>query len=201
MTGQSPTDAAVADADGGTTAPAAAPLHGGRLIGLLLLAAAALDLIRCGLLVATTGHAWPAIGLLSAGLAAAALSLWTARACQRGQRWAGWAALLIGAASAPQAAASGFHVPYAMPDAATAVLGVLLTVAVLATAGQGQRPDRYPEDPCTIDGRFTPMTIGRAYSPPPPRRPRAPGPRVPLRVRARMKSGKQAASASRPGTV
>jgi hypothetical protein len=44
--------------------------------------------------------------------------------------------LLIGAASAPQAAASGFHAPYTIPDTATAVLGVLLAVAVLATAGR-----------------------------------------------------------------
>ena len=45
-----------------------------------------------------------------------------------------WAALLIGTASAPQASASGFQAPYAIPDAATAALGVLLTVAILATA-------------------------------------------------------------------
>jgi hypothetical protein len=72
----------------------------------------------------------------AAGLAAAALSARTARGCRAGQRWAGWAALLIGAASAPQAAASGFHAPYTIPDTATAVIGVLLAVAVLATAGR-----------------------------------------------------------------
>ena len=50
--------------------------------------------------------------------------------------WAGWAALLIGAASAPQAAASGFRSPYMIPDTATAALGILLAITILATAGQ-----------------------------------------------------------------
>jgi hypothetical protein len=76
-----------------------------------------------------------AAGLLSAGLAAFALSLWTARWCRAGHRWSAWAALLIGAASAPQAALSGFRGPYTIPDTATATVGVLLTVAVLATVG------------------------------------------------------------------
>jgi AAA domain len=44
--------------------------------------------------------------------------------------------LLTGAASAPQAAVSGFSTPYTIPDTATAVLGVLLAVAVLATVGR-----------------------------------------------------------------
>ena len=50
-------------------------------------------------------------GLVTAGLAAAALTARTARGCQAGQRWASWAALLIGVASAPQAAESGFAAP------------------------------------------------------------------------------------------
>ena len=59
--------------------------------------------------------------------------------------------MLIGAVSAPQAAMSGFHGPYTIPDTATAVLGVLLAVAVLATAGAAGRPGQYTENPCTID--------------------------------------------------
>ena len=70
------------------------------------------------------------------GLAAAALSLWTAQACGNRRRWPAWTALLIGAASGPQAAVSGFRPPYAIPDTATAALGILLAVAVLATAGR-----------------------------------------------------------------
>jgi hypothetical protein len=107
----------------------------------LLLTAAALDLTRCGLVLATARTAMVAAALLCAGLAAFALSLWTARACRDGQRWSAWAALLIGAASAPQAAASGFRGLYTIPDTATAAVGVLLTVAVLATVGvTGPRP-------------------------------------------------------------
>jgi len=113
---------------------------GGRLVTVLLLAAAALDLTRCGIAAATARGMLPATGLIVAGLAAAAVSLGTARACRAGCRWAAGAALLIGVASAPQAAASGFHLPYAVPDAATAVLGVVLTTTVLATAGRGGEP-------------------------------------------------------------
>jgi hypothetical protein len=40
---------------------------------------------------------------------------------------------LIGAAPAPQAAASGFRSPYMVPDTTTAALGVLLAITVLAT--------------------------------------------------------------------
>ena len=136
MNSRLPRDIAAADADGGTTAPVAGSRPGRRLIAVMLLTAAALDLTRCGLVMATARHPAPAAGLVAAGLAAAALSVRTARGCQAGQRWAGWAALLIGAASAPQAAASGFHSPYTIPDTATAALGVLLAVAVLATAGR-----------------------------------------------------------------
>jgi hypothetical protein len=81
-----------------------------------------------------------AVAPVSAGLAAAAVSLWAARGCQRGTPWSGWAALFIGMASAPQAAASGFNSAYAIPDTATAALGVLIAVGVLATAGDGRRP-------------------------------------------------------------
>jgi len=111
-----------------------------RVIALLLLAAAALDLTRCGLVLVTVRQAGNAAGLVSAGLAAAAVSLWTARACQHGARWSGWAAVLIGAASAPQAAVSGFHAAYTIPDTATAALGVLVAVGVLATVGRASQP-------------------------------------------------------------
>jgi hypothetical protein len=131
--GQVPT----ADAGDPATAPAAATRPGQRLIIMMLLATAALDLTRCGLVLASAHHPAPAAGLTAAGLAAATMSTWTARGCRGGRRWATWGAVLIGAASAPQAAVNGFHAPYAIPDSATAALGVLLTVAVLATAGRG----------------------------------------------------------------
>src|SRR5208282_958161 len=83
-----------------------------RLIVILLLTAAALDLTRCGLVMTAPRHPAPTAGLVAAGLAAAALTARTARGCQVGQRWASWTALLIGVASAPQAAASGFGSPY-----------------------------------------------------------------------------------------
>src|SRR5258708_5383664 len=111
MTSRPPRDVPGADADGGTTLPAAGLRPGRHLITVMLLAAAALDLARCGIVLATARHAAPAIGLVAAGLAAAALSVRTARGCQSGRRWSAWAAVLIGAASAPQAAASGFHSP------------------------------------------------------------------------------------------
>ena len=116
-----------------------------RLIVLMLLTAAALDLTRCGLVMAAARHPAPTAGLVAAGLAAAALTARTARGCQAGRRWAGWAALLIGLASAPQAAASGFRSPYLIPDTATAALGILLAVTILATAGRMDRRDTTPE--------------------------------------------------------
>jgi hypothetical protein len=60
------------------------------------------------------------------------------------------AALLIGAASAPQAAMSGCHGPYTIPDTATAALGVLLAVAVLAAAGAAGQPGQNPESPLAV---------------------------------------------------
>jgi hypothetical protein len=148
MTSRQPGGVREPDADGGTTLPAAGLWPGRCLIAVLLVAAAALDLARCGIVLATARHAGPAIGLVAAGLAAAALSLRTARGCRSGRRWSAWAALLIGAASAPQAAGSGFHPPYTIPDIATAALGVLLAVAVLATAGPTRQPEQLTENPC-----------------------------------------------------
>jgi hypothetical protein len=66
--------------------------RGRRLIAVLLLASAAMDLTRCGLTVMTARHPMPAYGLAAAGLAVAALSVPTVRGCQTGPRWAGWAA-------------------------------------------------------------------------------------------------------------
>jgi hypothetical protein len=155
MTSHLPGDVPGADAHRGRTVPAAGLRPGRHLIAVMLLAAAALDLSRCGIVMATARHAGPAIGLVSAGLAAAALTLWTARGCQGGRRWSGWAALLIGAASAPQAAAAGFHAAYAIPDTATAALGILLAVAVLATARQTGHSEHDTGNPCSIDRPLT----------------------------------------------
>jgi hypothetical protein len=135
-----------ADTDGTKTAPATGTQIVRRLIVAMLLIAAALDLTRCGLVMMAARHPLPTAGLVAAGLAAAALTARTALGCQAGQRWAGWAALLIGAASAPQAAASGFRSPYTIPDVATAALGMLLAIALLATAGRMDR-DTTPQIP------------------------------------------------------
>jgi hypothetical protein len=156
MADRMPWDITAACADGEKAAPAAGPRAGRHLIAVMLLGAAVLDLTRCGLVLAAARHPAP-----TAGLAVAVLSVRTARGYQTGRRWAGWAALLIGAASAPQAAMSGFHGPYTIPDTATAALGVLLAVAVLATAGAAGRPGQYTENPCTID-RGTPGDPQRA---------------------------------------
>jgi hypothetical protein len=150
MNSRMPWDITAAGADGGKAA-AARPRAGRHLIGVMLLTAAALDLTRCGLVLAAARHPVPTAGLAAAGLAAAVLTVQTARGCQAGRRWACWAALLIGALSAPQAAASGFHGPYTIPDTATAAIGVLLAVVVLATAGAAGRPGQYTQNPCTID--------------------------------------------------
>jgi hypothetical protein len=128
------------EAPDGTAGPIANGLPARRVTAALLLTAAAMDLTRCSLVATTVKQAGEAALPMSAGLAAAAVSIWTARGCQRGARWSGWAAFLIGAASAPQASASGFSAAYTIPDGATAVLGVLVAVGVLATAGRAGQP-------------------------------------------------------------
>lgn len=145
-----PWDAAAAGVGSETTSPAADDTRRRRLIAMMLLGAAALDLTRCGLVVATARHMAPTAWLIAAGLGAAAVSMSAAHGCRGGRRWSAPGALLIGAASAPQAAASGFHAPYTIPDTATAVLGVLLAVAVLATAGRPRPPERYIESSCAL---------------------------------------------------
>ena len=157
MNSRRPEDIAPADACSKTASPAPRSRPGQRLTAVLLLAAAALDLIRCSLVPMAPLHTASAAGLIAAGLAAAALSVRTARGCQVGRRWSSWAALLIGGTSAPQAAASGFHSPYTIPDTATAALGVLLTVAVLATAGRTGQPGYHTENSCVIT-RDDPMS-------------------------------------------
>jgi hypothetical protein len=124
----------------GAAGPPATRLPVRRVTAMMLLAAAALDLTRCGLVMGTVTQASIAAALVSAGLAAAAVSVWTARGCQRGTRWSGWAAFLIGTASGPQAAVSGFHAAFMIPDAATAALGILIAAGVLATVGYTRRP-------------------------------------------------------------
>ena len=132
-------------AGGGKTERAPGTQAVRRLIVSILLTAATLDLTRCGLVMAAARHPAPTVGLVTAGLAAAVLTARTARGCRAGRRWAGWTALLIGLASAPQAAASGFRSPYLIPDTATAALGILLAVTILATAGRMDRRDTTPE--------------------------------------------------------
>jgi hypothetical protein len=109
---------------------------GWRVVGALLISAAALDLTRCSLVLMTLRHLAPGIGLVAAGIGAAAISVTAARGCRAGHRWASLAALVIGVASAPLASASGFRAPFTIPDLATAILGIVLAVAVLATAGR-----------------------------------------------------------------
>ena len=126
-----------------------------RMIMVLLLTAAALDLTRYGLVMTAARHPAPTAGLVAAGLAAATFTARTARGCQADQRWAGWTALLIGAASTPQAAASGFRSPYTIPDTATAALGLLLAITILATAGRMDRRHTTPRIPACLDRRAT----------------------------------------------
>jgi len=143
----------IADADGGNTARAAGAQVARYLIVAMLLGAAALDLTRCGLVMTAARQPAPTAGLLTAGLVATGLTARTARGCQVGQRWAGWAALLIAAASAPQAAGSGFRSPYTIPDMATAALGMLLAITILATAGRMGRRDTTPQFPVCWTGK------------------------------------------------
>jgi hypothetical protein len=160
-----PLGSPAAGADSGTTSPTAVNRHARRLIAVMLVAAAALDLTRCCLVMVAVRHPASAAGLVVIGLAVAALSVLTARGCQGGQRWAVWAALLTGAASAPQAAVSGFSTPYTIPDTATAVLGVLLAVAVLATVGRTGVPGDNTQSPCVITGDYPMIRDAAARAP------------------------------------
>jgi hypothetical protein len=152
MTNRLPWDITATDAADERSAAAGAAQVVRRPIVLLLLTAAALDLTRCGLVIMAARHPAPTAGLVAAGLAAAALTAATARGCQVGQRWAGWAALLIGGASTPQAAASGFRGAYTIPDTATAALGLLLAITILATPGRMGRRGTTPGIPACWTG-------------------------------------------------
>ncbi len=147
MSSRLPWDITAVGAHDEKVAAAAAAQFVRRLIVVMLLTAAALDLTRCGLVMTAARHPAPTAGLVAAGLAAAAVTARTARGCQVGQRWAGWTVLLIGAASTPQAAASGFRGPYTIPDIATAGLGLLLATTILATAGGMDRRHTTPKLP------------------------------------------------------
>jgi hypothetical protein len=153
MNDRLPWDVTAIEADDGKAAAAAAAQLVRRIIVMLLLTAAALDLTRCGLVMTAARHPAPTAGLVAAGLAATGLTARTARGCQVGQRWAGWAALLIGAASAPQAVASGFRSPYTIPDTATAAVGLLLAITILATAGRIGRRAATPQLPVCWTGK------------------------------------------------
>ena len=63
------------DAGGGKTEPATGTKTVRRLIVSILFTAATLDLTRCGLVMAAARHPAPTVGLVTAGLAAAALTL------------------------------------------------------------------------------------------------------------------------------
>jgi hypothetical protein len=152
MNNRLPLDITPTDADDEKVTAAAAAQVVRRLIVVLLLAAAALDLTRCGLVMTAARHPAPTAGLVASGLAAAVLTARTARGCQVGQRWAGWTALLIGGASTPQAAASGFSGPYTIPDTATAALGLLLAITILATAGRMDHRNTTPRIPACWTG-------------------------------------------------
>jgi hypothetical protein len=148
MCGRARRGVPAAAAPGTASRAAAGRPTGLQLIAAMLIAAAALDLTRCSLVLMTFRDVAPAVGLVAAGISAAAVSVTAARAYRAGRRWAVWAALFIGVASAPQASASGFHNPYTIPDVATAALGVLLTVAILATFGRTGQLDQKLENPC-----------------------------------------------------
>jgi hypothetical protein len=144
--------------------PPARGLPGRHLIAGMLLAVATVDLARCGVVMVSARHAGPAVALVVADVAAAALTLRAAYACEHRRRWPAWVALIIGLASGPQAAASGFEFPYAIPDTATAALGVLLTVAVLTTAGHTRPTAPLPgapgPTPFCADGQPHPLIRG-----------------------------------------
>jgi len=111
------------------------PLGATALLVALLAFAAVADSWRCavGLRLdsGTTRIAW----LVTAGAAAALVCVITALGVLRRRDWATWTAAFIGVASAPQAAATGFHPPYAGPDSMTLAVGLLLLVTVLTGAG------------------------------------------------------------------
>lgn len=114
------------------------------LAGLLGLAAVA-DLARCSIGLTREGGASATVLLFASGGVAAAVSVIIAGGAIRRRQWALWSAALIGIASAPQAAMTGFRSPYTVPDVATAVLGLLMTITVLVQS-QPDTADLAPPD-------------------------------------------------------
>ncbi|HEX4432921.1 MAG TPA: hypothetical protein VHZ96_26850 [Frankiaceae bacterium] len=110
-----------------------------RLLPALLWTLGALDLTRCGLLLGSLRSS-PGTPLAIAGLAAAAACLLSARAYRRRQHWSAATALLIGIATAPQAAAAGFRAPFTIPDLASISLGSLVAVIVLSSGVRASDP-------------------------------------------------------------
>jgi hypothetical protein len=74
-----PGDIMAVGAAGATASPAVPLRPGRRLMAAMLLIAAALDLTRCGLVLTAARYLMPTAGLVAAGLAAAGLTLRTAR--------------------------------------------------------------------------------------------------------------------------
>jgi hypothetical protein len=142
----------------GTSSIATRGGTGRRLIAALLISAAAMDLTRCSLVLLTLRHLVPGIFLVAAGISAAVLSVTAARGYRAGRRWAGLAALLIGLGSAPLASASGFRAPFTLPDLATAIVGIVLGVAILATVARGT--PGYAVRPCAKPPPGQPCGMG-----------------------------------------
>jgi len=123
------------------------------LLVALLALAAVVDSWRCAVGLRLDGGTTRIAWLVAAGAAAALVCVITALGALRGQEWALWSAAFIGIASAPQAAATGFHPPYAAPDSATLALGLLLLVTVLTGVGVADAA-RFGDDCATRGGAF-----------------------------------------------
>jgi len=107
------------------------PVSAGWVLATLLALTAATDLARCGIGLTPASGSSQTVLLFTTGGLAAVVSAITASGAIRRRQWAVWSAGLLGIASAPQATMAGFRAPYTIPDLATAVLGLLLTVTVL----------------------------------------------------------------------
>ena len=101
------------------------------VLATLSVLTAAADLARCGMGLTLASASSQTVLLFTMGGLAAVVSAITAGGAIRRRQWALWSAGLIGIASAPQATMAGFRAPYTIPDLATAILGLLLTITVL----------------------------------------------------------------------
>jgi len=135
---------------GGRDRPAFPARAAGALATLLGLMAA-VDVMRCGIGLTLGGATIRLALLLVTGAVAAIVSLIAAAGAVRRRSWALWSAALIGIASAPQAAVTGFRPPYVIPDVATAALGFLLTVTVLVGTQRVTPAMSSDALPCLID--------------------------------------------------